>query len=72
MCNIQTFNQLFILSIQPREGLSVPDAPESFSHDSDEEIDEDEEENKDCSPGPSMTNDPDYDQESSFEPQLIT
>ncbi len=48
------------------EGLPVPDAPESFS------LESDEEENQDCSPGPSMSNDPDFDQESSCEPHLIT
>ncbi len=55
-----------IRPVPHREGLPVPDAPESFSHESDEE------ENEDCSPGPSMSNDPDFDQESSSEPHLIT
>ncbi len=54
------------------EGLPVPDASESFSLESDEEDDKDEEENEDCSTGPSMSNDPVFDQESSSEPHLIT
>ncbi len=48
------------------EGLPVANVPESFS------LETDEEENENCSPGPSMLNDPDFDQESSSEPHLIT
>ncbi len=61
-----------IRPVSHREGLPVPDAPESFSLESDEEDDEDEEENEDCSPGPSMSKDPDFDQETFSEPHLIT
>ncbi len=45
-----------ICPVPHREGLPVPDAPESFSLESDEE--DDEEENEDCSAGPSISNDP--------------
>ncbi len=54
------------------EELPVPDAPESFLLESDEEDDEDEEENEDYRTGPSMSNDPDFDQESFSEPHLMT
>ncbi len=54
------------------QGIPVPDAPESFSLESNKEDNEDEKENEDCSSGPSMSNDPDFDQEFSSEPHLIT
>ncbi len=63
MCNIEIFHQLFAI-------LSIP--TEKNYLESDEEDDEDEEENEDCSAGPSMSNDPDFDQESFSEPHLIT
>jgi len=50
------------------EGLPVPDAPESFSLESDEE----EEENETSSPEPSMSHDPYFLPSSSSEPHLIT
>lgn len=49
------------------EGLPVPEAPKSFSLESDEEVDEDEE----CCPRPSMSNDSDFDEETPLEPHFI-
>ncbi|XP_050813874.1 uncharacterized protein LOC127053346 [Gopherus flavomarginatus] len=50
------------------EGLPVPDAPESFSLESDEE----EEEDETSGPEPSMSQDPHFLPSSSSEPHLIT